>query len=47
MRDAYIRLVVTRGEGDLGIDPDKEVYTRQGRPMKLVDDGSLIDGLFA
>jgi branched-chain amino acid aminotransferase len=22
MRDAYIRLVVTRGEGDLGIDPD-------------------------
>jgi hypothetical protein len=31
----------------LGIDPDKEVYTRQGRPMKLVDDGKLIDGLFA
>jgi branched-chain amino acid aminotransferase len=23
MRDAYIRLVITRGEGDLGIDPDK------------------------
>jgi branched-chain amino acid aminotransferase len=23
MRDAYIRLVVTRGKGDLGIDPDK------------------------
>jgi branched-chain amino acid aminotransferase len=23
MRDAYIRLVVTRGVGDLGIDPDK------------------------
>jgi len=23
MKDAYIRLVVTRGEGDLGIDPDK------------------------
>ncbi len=23
MRDAYIRLVVTRGEGDLGIDPKK------------------------
>ncbi len=31
----------------LGIDPDKEVYTRQGRPMKLVDDGSVIEGLFA
>ncbi len=23
LRDAYIRLVVTRGEGDLGLDPDK------------------------
>jgi len=23
MRDAYIRLVVTRGEGDLGLDPEK------------------------
>ena len=23
MRDAYIRLVITRGKGDLGIDPDK------------------------
>ena len=23
MRDAYIRLVITRGVGDLGIDPDK------------------------
>ena len=31
----------------LGIDPYKEVYTRQGRPMKLVDDGSAIDGLLA
>lgn len=31
----------------LGIDPDKEVFTRQGRPMKLVDDGTLIDGLYS
>ena len=23
LRDAYIRLIVTRGEGDLGLDPDK------------------------
>ena len=23
LRDAYIRLVVSRGKGDLGIDPDK------------------------
>ncbi len=31
----------------LGIDPYKEVYTRQGRPMKLVDEGSKIEGLLA
>ena len=29
----------------LGIDPTKEVYTRQGRPMMLVDEGEVIDGL--
>ncbi len=31
----------------LGIDPYKEVYTPQGRPMMLVDNGSVIDGLLA
>ena len=31
----------------LGIDATKEVYTRQGRPMTLVDEGEVIDGLLA
>ncbi|MEM7557496.1 MAG: DUF1501 domain-containing protein, partial [Planctomycetota bacterium] len=32
----------------MGIDPSTEVYTRQGRPMRLVDDsGSVIEGLLA
>jgi hypothetical protein len=31
----------------LGIDPNKEVMTPLRRPMKLVDNGTLIPGLFA
>lgn len=31
----------------LGIDPYHEVITPQGRPMMLVDNGDVIDGLFA
>jgi len=31
----------------LGIDPYKEVITRQGRPMMLVDDGSVIEDLLS
>jgi hypothetical protein len=31
----------------LGIDPNKEVMTPLRRPMKLVDNGTLINGLFA
>ncbi|TWU26640.1 hypothetical protein Pla52o_04930 [Novipirellula galeiformis] len=31
----------------LGIDPDKEVITPQGRPMMLVDKGTVIKNLFA
>jgi hypothetical protein len=30
----------------LGINPNHEVITPQGRPMMLVDDGKVIDGLF-
>jgi len=32
LKDAYIRLVVTRGEGDLGLDP-KKCY---GKPMVII-----------
>ena len=47
LRDAYIRLVVTRGEGDLGLDPRKckhpTVFVIADRialyPKKLYDEG--------
>jgi branched-chain amino acid aminotransferase len=47
LSDAYIRLVVTRGEGDLGLDPDKcpepTVFIITDKivlyPKKLYDDG--------
>ncbi len=32
LRDAYIRLVITRGEGDLGLDPRKCI----GKPLILI-----------
>ena len=38
-RDAYIRLVVSRGEGDLGIDPDK--CTKGSTVVIIVDSIAL------
>jgi len=29
----------------LGIDPDEEFYTPEGRPVKVVNNGKVIDGL--